>query len=107
MSNIDDVIATKNQLIRYKNKNVAFLHCVSSYPTKDENLNLNSIKFLSKNLGAVIGFSDHTIGYTGAVLAVACGAKLSKNILQLIKKCLDQIIKFQWNQKTLNYSLKK
>ena len=40
MSNIDDVIATKNQLIRYKNKNVAFLHCVSSYPTKDENLNL-------------------------------------------------------------------
>ena len=79
---------------------------MSSYPTKDENLNLNSIKFLSKNLGAVIGFSDHYWLYW-SVLAVACGAKLSKNILQLIKKCLDQIIKFQWNQKTLNYSLKK
>ena len=107
MSNIDDVIATKNQLIRYKNKNVAFLHCVSSYPTKDENLNLNSIKFLSKNLGAVIGFSDHTIGYTGAVLAVACGAKIIEKHITINKKMSGPDHKISMEPKDFKLFIKK
>ena len=45
----------------YKNK-LAILHCISKYPTLDEDLNLNSIKFLKKKFPQFeIGYSDHSI----------------------------------------------
>ena len=41
------------------------MHCVSSYPTKDIDLNLLSIKFLKNNTNFEIGFSDHSNGTFG------------------------------------------
>ena len=38
------------------------MHCVSSYPVKNTEVNLNSIKFLKSKLNIEIGYSDHTIG---------------------------------------------
>ena len=33
-----------------KNKDIVLMHCVSSYPTKEEKINLNFMKVLKKNL---------------------------------------------------------
>ena len=56
---------------------ISILHCVSQYPTKPNNLNLNTITYLQKNYGQyTIGFSDHTIGISAPVAAVAIGAKI-------------------------------
>jgi sialic acid synthase SpsE len=42
-------------------KNIIFMHSISRYPTKKNDLNLNSIGFLKKFLmGYQVGFSDHT-----------------------------------------------
>lgn len=60
---------------KISNRKISFLHCTSEYPAKIENLNLNMIKFLKKNLKNVpIGFSDHAIGIDSSVSAVAMGA---------------------------------
>ncbi len=50
------------------------LHCVSSYPAPEAQINLRTIPLLHRELGCPVGFSDHTLGSRAAVLAVACGA---------------------------------
>lgn len=56
---------------------ISILHCVSQYPTRPDNLNLNTITYLQKNYGQyTIGFSDHTIGISAPTAAVAMGAKM-------------------------------
>ena len=76
MSNLEDILETKKNVIKFKNKNIIFLHCVSSYPTKVENLNLKIIELLQKKLSSLIGFSDHSLSTKAAALAVACGASV-------------------------------
>jgi N-acetylneuraminate synthase len=49
-------------------------HCISSYPTPIDQANLNQITNLKKKFGVSIGLSDHTIGNTCAIAAVALGA---------------------------------
>ena len=57
--------------------NISILHCVSEYQTKQTNVNLNTIKYLQKNYGQyTIGFSDHTIGISTPLAAVAMGAEI-------------------------------
>ena len=56
---------------------ISILHCVSEYPTRPQNANLNTVKFLIDNYSKyTIGYSDHTIGISAPVAAVALGAKI-------------------------------
>ena len=50
------------------------LHCVSSYPAPVEQANLRAIETLRRRFGVPVGWSDHTVGATTAVAAVALGA---------------------------------
>lgn len=44
------------------NRDVCLFHCVLSYPTKNEDANLNTIKYLKKAFPEIkIGYSDHTL----------------------------------------------
>ena len=53
------------------------LHCVSVYPLPDEQANLRAIPVLGEALpGAVVGYSDHTIGPEASLAAVALGARV-------------------------------
>ena len=63
-------------ITKYHSK-ISILHCVSEYPTHPENLNLNTILYLKEHYPQYnIGFSDHTIGISAPVAAVAMGAKI-------------------------------
>lgn len=56
---------------------ISILHCVSQYPTHPDNVNLNSIKYLKQNYSSFnIGYSDHTVGISAPVAAVAMGAEI-------------------------------
>lgn len=59
-----------------KGAQVAVLHCVSNYPTRPQDANLACLHTMSAQLGVPIGFSDHTLGETTAIAAVACGASI-------------------------------
>jgi pseudaminic acid synthase len=57
-------------------REMAVLHCVSSYPAPPSQYNLATISRLKDILGLVIGLSDHTLSNLTAVASIACGAKI-------------------------------
>jgi len=68
---------------RYHN-HISILHCVSQYPTHPLNTNLKTITWLQKKYPHYrIGYSDHTIGISAAVAAVAMGAEIIEKHITL------------------------
>lgn len=55
-------------------RELAILHCVSGYPAPAADYNLRTIPDLAARFGVPTGLSDHTIGNTTAIAAVALGA---------------------------------
>jgi pseudaminic acid synthase len=55
-------------------RDLILLHCVSSYPTATEQSNLRRIPAIQHRFGTMVGLSDHTMGSTVSVAAVALGA---------------------------------
>ncbi len=58
------------------NEQIVLLHCVSSYPAKREELNLKSIQYLRDRFGVPVGFSDHSVGTLGSIVATSLGAQI-------------------------------
>ena len=56
-------------------KNIFLMHCVSSYPLKDENVNLPKLQYFKK-ISNNIGYSGHTRGINDAVAAISMGSKI-------------------------------
>jgi N-acetylneuraminate synthase len=57
-------------------RNLVLLHCVSSYPAPAAESNLRRIPELSRRFGVAAGLSDHTMGISVPVAAVALGAAM-------------------------------
>lgn len=57
-------------------KDLVLLHCISAYPAPIDQANLRQMPELARRFGSVPGLSDHTLGTTAAVAAVALGACL-------------------------------
>ena len=66
-----------------KNK-TTLLHCTTSYPTPDKEINLRVLQSFKK-LGVKFGYSDHTIGNEAALGAVALGATVIEKHFTLNK----------------------
>ena len=73
LQEIEDVIAICKE---ENNHDIILLQCTSSYPAPLEGANLLTIKDLSERFGVISGFSDHTLGITAPIAAVALGAKV-------------------------------
>jgi sialic acid synthase SpsE len=58
------------------NDQVILLHCVSSYPARHEELNLKSVQYLRDRFGVPTGFSDHSVGSLGSIVATSLGAQV-------------------------------
>ena len=55
-------------------KEIILLHCISSYPTPYEDVNLNAIKTLKRIFNIPVGYSDHTLGIIAPIVSVTLGA---------------------------------
>lgn len=64
---------------------LAFLHCVSSYPVPLEQVNLRSIPYLIKQFDLPIGYSDHTLGIDASIAASILGASIIEKHFTLDK----------------------
>ncbi len=69
---IDDCVA----LIRRHNKNLAVLHCNSTYPAPIDELNLSCIKTLKDKYDCEVGYSGHEFRLGTSVAAVYLGASI-------------------------------
>ncbi len=56
------------------NDSIVLLHCVSAYPAPVADSNLKTIAHLGETFAAVPGLSDHTLGTSVAIAAIALGA---------------------------------
>lgn len=73
LNEIEDVVRICQ---REDNSEIILLQCTSSYPAPLEGANLLTIPDLAKRFGVIAGFSDHTLGITAPITAVALGAKV-------------------------------
>lgn len=86
MSNFKEVKIAYKILKSSKFKNFSIMQCTGNYPTKIENINLNVIDSYKKKFKCPIGFSDHTMDATSAIVAVAKGVKIIEKHFTLNKK---------------------
>lgn len=56
--------------------NVALLHCTTQYPAPDSSVNLKAMHALETLGCSAVGYSDHTVGITASLAAVARGARV-------------------------------
>lgn len=70
---LDDAI---NVCKKVNNEQITLLKCTSQYPAKIEDANLMDMVMLKERYNVDVGLSDHTLGNTAAVVAVALGAKI-------------------------------
>ncbi len=66
-------------------KDLAVLHCVTSYPVPVEDANLAAINAIRSRCRCTVGYSDHTLGVDAAVLAVALGSRIIEKHFTLNK----------------------
>lgn len=75
------------EVISKQHSEISILHCVSEYPTRYTNVNLNTIPYLKENYDQYkIGYSDHTIGIATPVAAVAMGAEVIEKHITLDRR---------------------
>ena len=73
MSTFEDI---DNAVEIFRNANCPFtlFHCVSTYPCKDDDCNINLIPALKSKYGCHVGYSGHEEGILPSILAVSVGA---------------------------------
>ena len=75
LANLQDIEIALKTIKKNGNNKVILLQCVSSYPARIEEQNINSLKNINKKFKTIVGLSDHTKGYIAPLTAVAIGAK--------------------------------
>lgn len=86
MAGIEELNNALEIISKYHNQ-ISILHCVSQYPTEPLNTNLNTILYLKKHYSQyTIGYSDHTIGISAPIAAVAMGAKIIEKHITIDRK---------------------
>ena len=85
MATLQDIDKIYN-LFRERNyTNFSILHCVSIYPPRDEIVNLNFIDTLKGIYDCDIGYSDHSLGFSLPLAAIAKGCKIIEKHFTLDK----------------------
>lgn len=75
MSNIAE-IKHAYRILSEETESIAILHCISAYPTKEEDANLSAIYALKRLFNCIIGQSDHSKDIQVPLYAVAAGARI-------------------------------
>ena len=101
MATIKEIELTYKIAKKYGCKDITLLYCVSNYPSKNSDFNLNNIKILKEKFKCKVGLSDHSLDNRIAMAAVACGAEVIEKHIALDgqKKGLD--IKFSLKGKMI------
>lgn len=94
ISTIDEIRAAKETIqstwdVSGISQEIAILHCVSSYPVPENEVNLGAIRQLEKEFQCTVGYSDHALGIDAAALSVALGARIIEKHFTIDKNYSD------------------
>lgn len=80
-------IYTAVEILKPENNEIIILHCNTEYPTPDSDINISAmIEFKQEFPELKIGFSDHSVGATAAIMSIAFGAKVIEKHFTLNKE---------------------
>lgn len=82
MSNYKN-IDTAVKIFKKFNCKFTLLHCVSTYPAKDEHLNLKCIQTLKKKYKCDVGYSGHESSVSPSIIAYMLGASVIERHITL------------------------
>lgn len=85
MSSLADIDISIQALREGGATDITLLHCTTSYPCVFENVNLNAMNTIRHAFKLPVGYSDHTLGSTVAIAAVAMGARVVEKHFTLDK----------------------
>lgn len=74
MADLSDIETALEAIYKHGNYKVVLLHCAINYPPDFKDLNLMAMETMRQAFQVPVGFSDHTLGITSAIAAVALGA---------------------------------
>jgi len=83
IASLADIEGAVNACRRAGNEEIILLKCTSAYPSPLEDINLRVIPNMKEIFSTLVGLSDHTLGHTVALGAVALGAKVVEKHLTL------------------------
>ncbi len=75
MATFEDIEDAVSAALSEGNDQIVILHCTSQYPTPPGEVGMKRMTRIAAAFGLPVGFSDHTLGSTAAVAAVALGAR--------------------------------
>lgn len=76
MCTMEEVITSVDAIKSEGNDQIILMHCISNYPSKMNELNLNAINSMKKKFDLPVGFSDHTKGIISTLAASIIGANI-------------------------------
>ena len=76
MATLDEVREALHLVQSTGSRDVTVLHCTTEYPAPPDEVNLRAMATMRDTLGVPVGYSDHTVGITVALAAVAMGASV-------------------------------
>lgn len=74
MSSLEEVECAVRTVEEADNDKLILLHCVSNYPADPSETNLRAMQTMRATFHVPVGYSDHTMGITVTLAAVALGA---------------------------------
>jgi len=75
ISNFEEIKASIEFLKAQGSAEIAVLHCTSAYPSSFQQMNLSAINKL-KELGLIVGLSDHSLSNIPAISSIALGGRI-------------------------------
>jgi pseudaminic acid synthase len=94
MASLDEIERTYTFARKAGAKDITLLYCVSNYPAKSGDFNLNNIKILKKKFGCRVGLSDHSIDNSIAIASIGAGAEIIEKHIALDNQQNGLDIKF-------------
>ena len=83
MSNLKEIKEAIRSIKKTKNNKIIALHCTTQYPCPYQEVNLNAMVKMQKELDCMVGYSDHTLDITVPIMAATLGAVVIEKHLTL------------------------
>ncbi len=101
MASMEEIELAYRTAKNYGAKDITLLYCVSNYPSKNIDFNLNNIKILKNKFKCRVGLSDHSKDNRVAIAAVAAGAEVVEKHIALDKQTRGLDIEFSLKGKEI------
>jgi len=101
MASLKEIDLTYKTAKKYGANDITLLYCVSNYPAKNSDFNINNIKILKEKYNCRVGLSDHSLDQNVAITSIGAGAEIIEKHIALEKQKKGLDIKFSLKGKEI------